>query len=121
MTDETATPAAGVTPAAATVDNVKPKLWTEITGRYRSEKGFAGAAKKTFDEIGHGVSFSSTATAGERAVAFGRIGAVGVGAYIAASALRSKDAEGNDRSGLARIGQAVLGTGMAAGALVAGR
>ena len=66
--------------------------------------------------------FAKEATMGQRGVGFARVGAVAAGSYIALGALKSKDAEGNNRSGLVRVGQAVLGTGVAAaGVLVHAR
>ena len=62
---------------------------------------------------------SKEATMGQRGVGFARVGAVGAGSFIALGALKSKDAEGNNRSGLVRVGQAVLGTGVAAAGVLA--
>lgn len=61
-------------------------------------------------------------TMGQRGVGFARVGGIGVGAYVAGDALfRGKTADGEDRSALARVGQFVLGTGIAAGSLVVGK
>lgn len=82
---------------------------------------FAANAKEGFQDIknivgGEGITMK------QRGVGFARVGGIGVGAYMAGDALfRSKTADGEDRSALARIGQFVLGTGVAAGSLVVGK
>ena len=63
-------------------------------------------------------AFSKNAEHG-RMKGFARVGAVGLGAYIAKGALESRTADGEERSGLVRIGQAVLGTGVAAAGVLA--
>ena len=89
-----------------------------FTGLVKSQ-GFKGAAQAGLDDIKNIVG--KDVTMGQRGVGFARVGGVGVGLYIAKGAFESKTADGEDRSALARIGQAVLGTGIAVGSLVAGK
>lgn len=79
-----------------------------------------GSAGKGVEQIKSGINVFDEASKGNRLAAFGRLAGVGAGAYIAAGALQSRDADGNERSGLVRIGQAVLGTGVAVGSLAIG-
>jgi len=59
---------------------------------------------------------------GNKKVVFGRLVGTGVGLAMAGEALfNSKTADGEERSGLARVGEFVLGTGVAAGSLLAGK
>ena len=90
------------------------------TSRIKAE-GLGGAVKKGAEDIGKGINVFDKATEGHRGLAFARVAGTGAGLAIAAGALQSKDAEGNDRSALARVGQAVLGTGLAVGSLALGR
>jgi hypothetical protein len=58
---------------------------------------------------------------GARAKGFARVATVGAGAYYAAGVFKSKDADGNDRSALARLGNLVVGGGVAAAGVLAHR
>jgi hypothetical protein len=59
---------------------------------------------------------------GNKPMVFGRVAGTGVGLAMAGDALfRSQNSEGEDRSALVRLGQGVLGLGVAAGSLIAGR
>lgn len=87
-------------------------------------KGFSWAervkapAGKSWDQVK--TAFSKDAGEVGRMKGFARVGAVGLGAYIAKGALESRTADGEERSGLVRVGQAVLGTGIAAAGVLAG-
>jgi hypothetical protein len=91
--------------------------WTQ---NYATEKGYMKTLSKSvgqgFDDI------KGITTSGSRGIAFGRIAGVTAGAAIAGDALfRGKDSDGNDRGLLARLGEFVLGTGVAVGSLVVGK
>jgi hypothetical protein len=109
-------------------DATKPFTERPVLGRftqnYAQQKGFFAAAgeslKQGGGDIKNGINVFDKATEGKRLGAFGRVAGVGVGSYIALGALQSRDADGNERSGLVRVGQAVLGTGIAAGSLIVG-
>jgi hypothetical protein len=93
--------------------------WVErVAGNVNSKKGWSGAMKDGLSDIGKGFKLEK----GYKAVAFGRTIGVGAGLAVAGDALfRSKDEDGNDRGALARLGEGVLGLGIAAGSLAAGR
>ena len=100
-------------------DAKEPGFWTRHVGGRVATHGWGGAAKESLGEMKN--AFTS-AGEGNRMKGFGRIGGVGVGVAMAGDALfRGKTSDGEDRSGLARVGEAVLGTGIAVGSLVAGR
>ena len=91
--------------------------WTQ---NYATEKGFfktlGKSAGQGFEDI-KGITKS-----GQRGVAFARGAGVGVGVAMAGDALfRGKTADGEDRGMLARLGEFVLGTGVAVGSLVVGK
>ena len=92
------------------VDTVKPAGYWANTIKPAASKSW----EQVKDIVGKDVEL------GARAKGFARVAGVGVGSYIALGALQSRDADGNERSGLVRIGQAVLGTGIAAGSLIVG-
>ncbi|MDX2095647.1 MAG: hypothetical protein SFW64_06900 [Alphaproteobacteria bacterium] len=95
----------------------EPGFWaTKVAGRVQAH-GMAGAAKKSLGEMKNAFTGAGE---GARMKGFARVGAVGVGTYIAAGALQSRDADGNERSALARLGNLVVGGGMIAGGLLAG-
>lgn len=107
---------------------LKPANERAILGRftqnYGEKKGFFSAvgesSKQGFGDIKN--AFGKDASWGARGAGFARIGGVGVGVAMAGDSLfRGKTSDGEDRSGLARVGQAVLGTGIAVGSLVVGR
>ena len=92
--------------------------WVDKVGFSRlHQQGFKAAGEHGLGEMIKAVTFAE----GKTWKGFARVGAVGAGAVIAAGALRSKDADGNERSGLVRVGQAVLGTGIAAAGVLGGR
>lgn len=65
-------------------------------------------------------AFSKEAPQG-RIKGFARVGAVGVGATMAYKAIvNDRTADGEERSGFARLGQAVLGGGLMAASVLAG-
>lgn len=110
-------------------DVTKPYNERPVLGRFTqqvAEKGgYLGGLKESVklgaEDIKKGVNVFSDASKGHRVVAFGRIAGVGAGLAYAAGALRSQTADGEDRSALARLGQLVLGGGIAAGSLIAGK
>ncbi len=123
-----ATPPAAPEPAVSVAK--AESLWRDkIKGRYTAHaqdggvvKGLGGAAKQSFGEMKDGINVFSEASKGKRLIAFGRVGAVGAGNAMAFDGLlRSKDADGNARSGLLRVGEVLLGTGSAAAGVFAGR
>lgn len=93
------------------------KSWVQ---RVSGHEKFADAAKAGFQDVKNIVG--KDATMGQRGVGFARVGGVGVGAYMAGDALfSSKTVDGEDRSMLARIGQFLLGGGVAVGSLIVGK
>lgn len=95
-------------------------FWRDrIAGSYHAHGGLKGAAQAGLGDIKNIVG--KEVPMAQRGVGFARVGGVGIGLYIAKGALESKTVDGEDRSALARIGQAVLGTGIAVGSLVAGK
>lgn len=100
-------------------DTAKPVLG-KWTGLYK-QKGFVDAAKDGLSDIKKGAKFWDESSKGFKGVAFGRTVGVTAGVAMAGDALfRGKTADGEDRSALARLGQGVLGLGIAGGSLVAG-
>ncbi|MFZ4540413.1 MAG: hypothetical protein ACOYNL_01215 [Rickettsiales bacterium] len=96
-------------------------VFGRFTQNYHAQnKSILGAVK---DSAKLGVEdIKAGLTQGKRAVAFGRVTGVTAGTAIAGHALFSgKTAEGEDRSLLARLGEFVLGTGVAVGSLVVGK
>lgn len=91
-----------------------------VTGLYKS-KGLTGAAKAGFGDIKNIVGGEGTTWA-QRGVGFGRVAGVGVGVAVAGNALfNSRSADGEERSMLGRLAQFIIGGGIAAGSLIAGR
>ncbi len=91
----------------------------KVVGKWTER--FAAASKAGLDDIKKVVG-GKEVTMGQRGIGFARVGGMGVGAYMAGDALFSgKTADGEDRSALARMGQIVLGAGIAAGSLVVGK
>lgn len=81
---------------------------------------FVGQAKEGLGDMKNIVA--KEATLGQRGVGAMRVTGVGVGAYMAGDALfRGKTEDGEDRSLLARLGQFILGGGIAAGSLIVGK
>jgi hypothetical protein len=88
--------------------------WTQ---NYADEKTFFKTFGKTVKD-----NIAGEWKTGSKGVAFGRVAGTGVGLAMAGDALfRSQNSEGEDRSALVRLGQGVLGLGVAAGSLIAGR
>lgn len=80
--------------------------------------GWAAALKKNGDKMN---VFKEGLSAGERGKAFGRASVVGVGAAAMIDAVfRSKDSNGEDRSGAFRIMEAVAGGAIGTAALLHG-
>lgn len=97
-----------------------PSFWRDrIAGSYHAHGGLGGAAKAGLGDIKNIVG--KDVTLGQRGVGFARVTGVGAGLAIAAGSLRSQTVDGEDRSMLARLGQAVLGLGVAAGSLIVGK
>lgn len=93
--------------------------WVDrVAGNYNT-KGLGGAAKDGWNDIKG--TIGKDATTAQRGVVFGRVIGVGAGLAIAKGALESKTVEGEDRSALVRLGQFVLGAGVATASLVAGK
>ncbi len=96
------------------------KNWVDYIGARRAvEHGVPKAFGMGFDEIKSGINVFDKATEGKRLVAFGRVAGVGAGLAIASGALRSRDENGYERPLLARVGDLVIGGGIAAGSMVA--
>ncbi len=103
------------------------KNWVDFIGARRVVEhnyDLPKVAKINFDEVAHATknAFNGEVGLKTKGVAFGRVAAVGAGAYLATGVFRGKDSEGKDRPMLARLSDAVLGVGlMAGGALAGGR
>lgn len=94
-------------PAAAT----EAKSWLQKLGFETWHRDGFGAAVK------HNFRWED----GNKRMAFARGAGVGVGAAMAGDALfRGKTADGEDRSALARVGEFVLGSGLAVTSLARG-
>ena len=120
MADGNKNDPAGAIPPQVAPDNAAKVSWAERLGGRVKAKGIPAAAREGFNEIKQGFNLFSDASKGHRAVAFGRVGTMAVGAALAAHSLKAKDSEGQERSGLVRLGEAVLGAGAMAGGLLAG-
>ena len=114
---------------AADVAAVGTKWTDHVTGRVKNHillndsskiEALKGAAKQTLGEVKHGLTLGNGAKLGERGIAFARVGGVVAGGSIALGAFKSKNADGTDRGALHRLGDLVLGTGIAAGSVLAG-
>lgn len=92
-------------------------MWVKyVTG----QNGLFGHAKA--HGIGDAVKQNFKWEAGNKGVVFARGAGVMAGVAIAGDALfRGKTADGEDRSALARMGEFVLGTGVAAVGLASGK
>lgn len=99
--------------------NAKP--WLERLGFVTASRdGVKAAASAGWGDIKNIVGREGV-TWGQRGVGFARVGGIGVGAAMAGDALfRGKTSDGEDRSMLARLGEFVLGTGIAATSLLRG-
>lgn len=94
-----------------------PGFWVNhVTG----SKGVFGHLKQ--NSFGETVkqNFAGDWKAGSKGMVFGRTVGTGVGLAMAAHAFKGVDSNGEDRSALVRMGEFVLGTGIAAASL-AGR
>ena len=104
---------AQATPAPAATEGVWARRVTGEKGVFGhlNAKGFKPTVERNFNW-----------EAGNKGMAFARGAGVAVGAAMAGDALfRGKTADGENRGALARVGQFVVGTGLAAGSLVGGR
>ena len=94
-----------------------------VLGRFTDlvkTQGFKGAAKAGWGDVKNIVGKSGEVTMGQRGVGFARVAGVGICLSIAKGAFESKTADGEERGALGRLGQAVLGTGVAVGSMVVG-
>lgn len=73
---------------------------------------------KSGDQVKKAFSLEKGITLGDRGIGFARVGVTAVGAGIAMGALRDKNPDGTDRSALARLGDLVIGGGVAAGGVL---
>jgi hypothetical protein len=96
--------------------------WLEKLGYVTlKNEGTKAAASQGFGTIKDGVRFWNPVSDGKKLAAFGKVTGIGVGVAVAGDALfRSKTADGEDRGLLARLGEFVLGTGIAAASLLRG-
>lgn len=95
-----------------------PGFWVnQVSG----PQGLFGKATK--DGWGNAVkdNFVNEWKTGSKGKVFGRTLGTGVGLVMAADAFRSIDANGEERSGLVRLGEGVLGLGITAASLAGGR
>ena len=91
---------------------------TEATKGFNWVDRIRKPAEKSLEDVKG--AFAPGVSTKSRTVAFGRVAGTAAGLAIASGALRSKDADGNDRPALARVGDLVMGLGVSGVSVLAG-
>lgn len=88
------------------------------TNKFSWVKHVEAPAAKSWEQVKG--AFNKDAEAAVRRSGFARVGTTGVGLAMVSDALLRSKSSGEDRSALVRMGEGVLGLGVAAAAVIAG-